>query len=162
VGTAQALVFDVAAQRFILAQPGAELARITLQGFPLSWAQSFAKPLTIEGGELSAAFSITAESDGSQAHLRTVVPVALLGVTLRDGDRKLVDDLNLTFSPSVDYSATKVTANVPDLELSLPAGDAATGAFKAEVTGLSTTPDIAFTARFQERLVSVIRPYLAF
>lgn len=162
VGTAQPVSFNVATQRFTLAKPDVELAHVTLQGLPLAWAQAAAKPLTIESGELSAAFSIMAEADGSQVHLRTVHPVTFAGVTLRDGDRKLVDQLSLTLSPAIDYSAARMVANVPDLNLSLPAGDAATGSFKAEVTNLATTPVIAFSAQFQERLVSVIRPYLSF
>jgi hypothetical protein len=162
VGTAQAVVFDVATQRFVLAQPGAELARVSIQRFPLVWAQAMAKGLTIDRGELSATFSIVAESDGSQVHLRSIQPVTFGGVTLRDGERKLVDDLSLTLSPAIDYSAGKVTAEVPDLNLSLPAGDEAKGTFKAEVTGLAKTPVVAFAAQFQERLVSVIQPFLSF
>ena len=162
IGMAQPVSFDVATRRFAFAKPGAELAHVTLKDFPLAWAQPAVKPLTIESGGLSAAFSIMAEADGSQVHLTTVQPVTFAGVTLSDGERKLVDQLSLTLSPAVDYSAAKVTVNVPDLNLALPAGDAAAGSFRAEVTNLAATPVINFSAQLQERLTSVIRPFLPF
>ena len=83
-------------------------------------------------------------------------------MTLRDGGKKLVDQASLTLSPSIDYSPARVTALIPDLKLSLPAGDSVNGSIAAEVTNLATTPVIAFSAQFQERLVSVLKPYLPF
>ena len=70
--------------------------------------------------------------------------------------------MGLTLSPTVDYSATKISVNVPDLNLSQPAGDAVAGNFKVEVTNLPASPVISFAARLQERLVSVLRPFLPF
>ena len=138
------------------------MARIALQGTPLALAQPVVKALTIENGKLSAAFSITAEADGSQAHLRAIQPLTLGGVTLRDGEKKLVQQASLTLSPGIDFSPTKVTAQIPDLKLVLPAGDSVNGSISAEVTNLTTKPVIAFKAQFQERIVSLLKPFLSF
>ena len=162
IATTQPVSFDTANQRIVLAKPGTDVARIAVQGIQLAWAQSFVKALTIESGELSAAFSIAADADGSHARLRATQPLTLDQVTLRDGGKKLVDQASLTLSPSIDYSPARVTALIPDLKLSLPAGDSVNGSIAAEVTNLATTPVIAFSAQFQERLVSVLKPYLPF
>jgi hypothetical protein len=162
IGTTQPVSFNVATKQLTIFKPDTELARIALHGLPLAWAQSAVKALTIDGGELSASFSVMAEANGSQVHLRTVEPLTLAGVTLRDGDRKLVDHLNLSLSPAIDYSATKVTASVPDLSLTLPEGDMVNAKFDVEVTDLVATPIVAFAAQFQERLVGVVRPYLSY
>lgn len=160
VATSQPVSFNTETRRVAIAKPDAELARIALQGIPLALAQSAAKPFVIDGGKLSGTFSIVAEADGSQVHLRTIRPLSLAGVTLTEGGKKLIDRLNLTLSPSVDYSAARVTAAVPDLNLSLAAGDAATGDFKVDVLNPQAAPVVAFSAKFQERLISVLKPYL--
>ena len=162
IAIAQPVSFDTANQRIALAKPGSDLARIALQGIQLAWAQPFVKALTIDSGELSAAFSIAAEADGSHAHLRTTQPLTLDRVTLSDGGKKLVDQASLTLSPGIDYSSAKIGAQIPDLKLALPAGDSVDGSISAEMTNLATTPVVAFSAQFRERLVSVLRPCLPF
>ena len=127
IAIAQPVSFDTANQRIALAKPGSDLARIALQGIQLAWAQPFVKALTIDSGELSAAFSIAAEADGSHAHLRTTQPLTLDRVTLSDGGKKLVDQASLTLSPGIDYSSAKIGAQIPDLKLALPAGDSVDG-----------------------------------
>ena len=162
LATKQPVSFDTASRRIALAKPGADVARIAVQGIQLAWAQPFVKAITIESGELSAAFVIAAETDGSHARLQATQPLTLERVTLRDGAKKLVDQASLTLSPSIDYSAAKVVAQIPDLKLALPAGDSVNGKLSAEVTNLATTPVVAFSAQFNEKLVSVLRPYLPF
>ncbi len=160
--TRQPVSYDTASRRLALTMPGSELARITLQHIPLAWAQPVVKAPTIESGELSADFSITAEADGSQAHLRAIQPLTFGGVTLRDGGKRLVDQANLTLSPSIDYSPVKIAAQIPDLKLAIPAGDSASGSVSVEVTNFATSPAVAFSVQFQERIVSLLKPYLSF
>ena len=160
VTTAQPVSFNVADQKLALTNPGAELARISLQKLPLAWVGPFVKPIVIESGDLSLVLAIEAEPDGSRARVRTIQPLTLNAVTVRDGDRKLVDQMTLSFSPSLDYSATGITAEVPDLKLSLPAGDSTSGKIAVEVTNFTQTPVVAFSAQMSEKLVSVLKPYL--
>jgi len=61
----QRVTFSLTTQRLALANSQAEVARIALQGLPAAWAQPWAKPLTIDSGELSLALAIEAEADGS-------------------------------------------------------------------------------------------------
>jgi hypothetical protein len=162
IATAQPVSYNTVTQRLTLAKPDSELARIAVQGIPLAWAQPFVKALSIDSGALSAVLSIAAEADGSRAHLRTIQPVTFDHVTLRDGEKKLVDQASLSLSPSVDYSPAKVTASIPDLKLALPAGDSVNGNISADVTNLAAVPVIVFSAKFQERLVSVHKPFLPY
>ena len=160
VATAQPVSFNVADQKLALTKPGAELARISLQKLPLAWAQPVVKPTVIESGDLSVVLAIEAEPDGSRARVRTIQPLTLNAVTVRDGDRKLVDQMTLSLSPSLDYSAARITAEVPDLKLSLPAGDSTNGKIAVEVTNFPQTPVVAFSAQMSEKIVSVLKPYL--
>jgi hypothetical protein len=162
IATAQPVSFQRADGRLELANPGAELAQIKIQELPLAWTQPFVKPVTIEGGTLSGAFTIEAAADGRQARLRAIQPLTCSGVILRDQQRRLVDGMTLSLSPEVDYTAARTTAAVPDLKLRLPAGDTVDGSVSAAVTRTPAGPAVDFTAHFQERVVSVLRPFLPF
>lgn len=161
IGLLQKVTYGLKDQSVTLANSKAEAARISLQALPLAWAKSFVKPMVIESGDLSLTFAIEAEPDGSRVRIRTVDPVALRTVTLRDAQKKiLVEKLSLTVRPAIDYSKTKASAQLNDLSISLPTGDAVTGSLSADVTHLTTTPAVDFVSKLQIKVVDALKPYL--
>lgn len=160
VATAQRVTFSLANQRIALANPQSEVARIALQSLPLAWAQPFVKDLKIDSGDVSLALAVSGEADGSRIRARAVQPLAVRNVTLRQKDQKLADQVTLTASPQIDYTAERVQAEIPDLSVTMPSGDAVTGRLSADVTQLKTTPDIAFVVETQAKIVALLRPYL--
>lgn len=157
----QKINYALADKRVSLANPQAELARLSLSAIPLAWAQAFAKPMAIESGELSMVLAVEAEPDGSRVRARAVEPLAVRTVTIRDANKKLlVDRVTLTVKPNVDYSATKVIAKLSELTVTMPDGDTVGAELAADVTNLSTTPVIAFTAQLQAKIVNALKPYL--
>lgn len=161
IGLLQKMSFGVKDQRLTLADPKAEAARLSIQNLPLAWAQPWLKGLTIESGNLSEVSAIEAEPDGSRVRIRSVEPLTLRNVTIRDAQKKaLVDRVTLSVRPSLDYAADKVTAQLAALSVTLPAGDAVTGALSTEVTNLAKAPSIAFSGQLQAKLVAAHKPFL--
>ena len=158
--TAQSVGFSAADKRVTLADPKGDVARLNVHALPLAWAQPFVKDLAIESGDVSLALAVEAEPDGSRIRVRSVEPVALRGVTLRSGEKRLVEQLTLTAAPRIDYSASRVVAELADIKLTMPAGDTLSGVASADVTDLATTPSIAFSSQLQARLVSAHLPYV--
>ncbi|HUR57282.1 MAG TPA: hypothetical protein VM029_06210, partial [Opitutaceae bacterium] len=160
IATAQRVGFTLADKRITLADPKAELARVSIQALPLAWAQPFLKGMTIDSGDLSLALAVEAEADGSRIRARALQPLVVRTVTIRSGEKKLVDQATLSANPRIDYSTTRVVAELADLKFSMPAGDAISGSVSADVTDLARTPAIAFTTQLQAKLVAAHKPYL--
>jgi hypothetical protein len=160
VSSLQKIGYQLSNQRVTLTDPKAELARISLQALPLAWAQAFLKPMQIESGDLSLVLAVEAEPDGSRVRARAVEPLNVRTVTIREGDKLLVDRVSLTTRPSLDYSATRLTAQLAELSVTMPAGDALSGNVSADVTNLSTTPIVAFAAQLQAKVINALKPYL--
>ncbi len=163
VAAQQKLSFTFKDKRLTPERPGAELARVSLIAVPLGWAQPMVKPRTITG-DLSGVFVVNAELDGSRVTLTTAEALTLRAVTLKEGDKALVDRLTLAVSPSVDYTPTRVIAELAKLALSTPDGDTVGGALSAEIAlpaaGSTAKPVTAFAAQLQGRLVALTKPYL--
>lgn len=160
IGVLQKITYSVTDKRVVLANPKAELARISLTAIPLSWAQGFAAPNTIDSGELSLVMAVEAEPDGSRIRTRTIEPLTLKRVNVRAGDKKLVDNVTLSFRPTLDYSDTKIIAQIADLSVSMPTGDALSGNLAAEVINFKQAPTVAFSAQLQAKVVTALKPYL--
>lgn len=156
----QRISYGLTSKKVSFAQAGAELARISIQALPLAWAQPVAQPMVIESGDLSLLFAVNAEPDGSRIRVSTVEPVALRNVTVRQDQTKLVDQLTLTLRPNVEYTATRITAELADLKLSTPAGDSVAGKISADITDHATKPIIAFTTDIQAKVDAILKPYL--
>ncbi len=160
INALQPVSFNTRTQLVTLANPNAQLARISVQSLPLAWAQSLVSPLVIDSGDLSLVLAVEAAADGSRVAVRTVEPVALRGVTVRDGDTRLVDQASFTVSPRIDYSADRVDAELAGLTLVLSPADKIDGTVSAQVANLSTAPAITFTTRLGGRLADALKPYL--
>ena len=159
----QKVSYRLADRHVTLANAKAEAARLTLEAVPLAWAQPMAKPLTIERGDLSLSLAVEAEPDGSRVRARALQPLALRHVTIRDAQKKaLVEDVSLTVRPNIDYSATKLSAELTDLQLAMTTGDSLSGTVSAEVTNLTAKPATAFRAQLQAKLVTLLKPFVSF
>ncbi len=158
---AQKVTYGLTDKKVTLADPKAEVARISLQQLPLAWAQPVAQPMVIESGDLSLALAVEAEADGSRIRVRATEPLALRSVTLRDAQKKaLVEKLTVTAKPTIDYTAARIVAQLAELSLSMPAGDAVTGNVTADITHFDTKPIVAFGAQLQVKVIAALKPYL--
>lgn len=160
INSTQPIAFDVETKRVTFADPKAALARVTLSALPLAWAQPFVKDLAIDSGDLSLALAIEAEPDGSRIRARSAEPLSLRAVTIRSGQKPLVEKLSVTARPSIDYSATRISAELTDINVNTPGGDAIGGRVQADITNVDTTPKFGFAADLRGKLVAALKPYL--
>jgi len=156
----QRISYGLTSKKVTFANANEELARISIQSLPLAWAQPVAQPMVIESGDLSLVVAVNSEPDGSRIRVRTIEPVALRNVSVRQAETKLVDQLTLTVRPQVEYTATRITAELADITLSTPAGDSVAGKVTADITNHATTPIIAFTTDINAKLAAILKPYL--
>ncbi len=165
VAVQQKLSFTFKDKKLAAERPGAELARISLTGVPVAWAQPVLKPRTISSGEINGVFVVGAELDGSRVKLTSAEPLTVKAVTIKEGETLLVDRVTLSVSPSVDYTAARIVAALEKLSVSTPDGDTLTGTLSADVTmppagNTTVKPLTAFKAQLQGRLVALTKPYL--
>ena len=159
----QKVSYRLADRHVTLVNAKAEAARVTLEAVPLAWAQPIAKPLSIESGDLSLTLALEAEPDGSRVRVRAIEPLTLRAVTIRDAQKQaLVENVTLTARPSVDYTATNLSAQLTDLKFAMSTGDALAGTLSADITHLATKPVTVFRADLQARLVTLLKPFVAF
>ncbi len=157
----QKIAFSLADKRVSFADAKADLARISVQALPLAWAQPFAKPMVIESGDLSLVLAVAAEADGSRVRVTSAEPLALRNVTVRNGAQKLADQVTLTAKPQAEYSADRLRAEIKDINVSTPAGDAVTGGAAADISHLTGAREIAFTSETTAKIVTLLKPYLS-
>ena len=160
VAAQQKLSYNFKDKRLTPERPGAELARVSLIAVPLAWAQSVVKPRTISSGDISGVFVVEAELDGSRVKARSLEPLTLRSATIREGDKLLVDRVTVSLSPRVDYTATRVVAEIEKLSVSTPDGDTLLGAVGADVALGSAAPVTVFSAELKGRLTALLKPYL--
>lgn len=164
IALVQKVSYGLKDARLTLADSKADAARVTVNALPLAWAQSFAKPMLIESGDLSLSLAVGAEPDGSRVRVRTLEPVALRNVTVRDDKKKaLVEKLSLSVRPALDYSVTALNAKLADLVISLPTGDGVTGNLSADITDLKAkAPTVAFASTLAIKVVDAVKTYVGF
>ena len=159
VAAQQKLSFTFKDQRLTAERPGAELLRVALIGVPLAWAQPVLKPRTITSGELAGVFVVGAELDGSRVKLSTVEPLTLRSVTVREGQKIMVDRVTVALSPRVDYTAARIVAELEKISVSTGDGDSLAGSVSADLlTGPKSAT--AFSAQLEGRIAALVKPYL--
>lgn len=156
----QSLGFSLADQRVDVADAKLALARVALNEVPLAWGQPWLTDQRLESGTLSMALTVAADAEGENISVLTAEPLRLKGVTVAQGDQKLFERLELSVNPKINYTAERVTAELADLSITLPAGDAVTGRVSVEVTELMTTPTITFATKLNAKIVKVLQPFL--
>jgi hypothetical protein len=160
IAAQQKLSFNFKDKKVTPQKPGSELVRVSLISIPLAWAQPLVKPRTIAGGDISGVFVVEAELDGSRVKARTVEPLTVRAATLREGTKLLVDRVTVSLRPRIDYTATRVVAEIESLGISTPDGDTLTGVLSADVALGGAAPATAFAAQLQGKLSSLVKPYL--
>ena len=160
VAAQQKLSFNFKDKRLTPERPGAELARVSLISVPLAWAQSVVKPRTISSGDISGVFVVEAELDGSRVKARALEPLTLRSATIREGTKLLVDRVTVSLSPRVDYTATRVVADIEKISVSTADGDTLLGAVSADIALGGAAPVTAFSAELKGRLAALVKPYL--
>ncbi len=160
IAAQQKLSFNFKDKRLTPEKPGSELARVSLLAIPLAWGQPVVKPRTIVGGDISGVFVVEAELDGSRVKVRALEPLTIRAATLREGDKLLVDRVTVVLSPRIDYTATRVVAEIEKFGVSTPDGDTVSGVLSADVTLGGAAPVVAFAAQLQGKLLSLVKPYL--
>jgi hypothetical protein len=83
------------------------------------------------------------------------------GVTLRQDNTRLVERATLSIRPSIEYSATRTTAELADIKLTTGPGDSLSGRATAQLTPGNPKPTVAFTADLQGKVVTALKPFLA-
>ncbi len=160
IRTLQPVGFSLVDKRVTFTDAKADLARITIDGLPLAWAQPFAKPLVIDSGQASMVLAVAGEPDGSHVRVTPVEPLTLRNVTVRNGAQKLADNMTLSVKPRADYSADHVAAELDEISMSTPTGDTVTGKVTAEINHLTKARTVAFTTDTQAKFVAMLKPYL--
>lgn len=160
IETLQPVGFSLADRRVSLANANTDLARVSIQQLPLAWAQPFAKGLKIVSGDLSMSLAVAAQPDGSHVRITSVQPLTIRNLTVRNATRTLADRLNLSVKPQADYSPARTTAELDDLNASMPSGDTVRGRFTADITHPGGVQTIAFTTDTDAKFVALLKPYL--
>jgi hypothetical protein len=87
------------------ADPTKDLLSIDVQGLPLAWAQAFAPAgFTLSGGDVRGAFALGVRNAGAAA-LRPIQPLTVTNLALSQGDKPLVQALDVSLKLSADYTA---------------------------------------------------------
>jgi hypothetical protein len=160
VRTAQPVGFNLSERRAVFADATSELARVAVQELPLAWAQPFLEGLSIDQGTLSLQLAIEAEPDGSRVRARSMEPLRVQGLTVRQGEHLLADRMTLTLQPSIDYTSERIIGELTQIHLSTPAGDTITGQLGATITDPFKTRIVTFRTQVQAELIEAYRPYL--
>lgn len=161
ISTLQNIGFSLADKRVTLADAKADLARIAIQSLPLAWAQPFLQPLLVDSGELNLTLAVAAESDGSRVRLSAPEPLTVKNVTIRDGEKKLLDQVSLSVRPQAEYAADTIHAELNELTITAPAGDRVAGKATADIARASAADrSIAFSSELVTNVVAALKPYL--
>jgi hypothetical protein len=88
--------------RELAANPTQDLFALVLQGVPLTWAQPWLEGFTVTGGDLRGEFVASAGNEGLV--LRPKSPLAVDQLSVRQGDRPLLERVDLALTASADYA----------------------------------------------------------
>lgn len=86
----------------LTADPARDLVGISLQGVPLAWAKPFMGDVTLTGGNLTGELVASAREGGLV--LRSKSPLAMAGVSVTQGDKPLLRNVDISLTPSADYT----------------------------------------------------------
>jgi hypothetical protein len=108
------------------------LLDVALPGVPLVWFNALLPGYDITDGTLKAAFEVT--SDASAAiHLKPVKPLQITGLTVRQQDKPLIEDLNLSVLPGATYGGDTLDVSLKKLKVDAGNGAVATADVAASI-----------------------------
>jgi len=108
------------------------LLAFELPEVPLDWFDIFLPEHEIVEGTLTGAFEITTDTDGF-IHLKPVNPLTVTGFTLKQEDKPVVENVNLSVLPRVTYRGDALDVSLDELLLDGGKGTVATADFAATV-----------------------------
>jgi len=108
------------------------LLAFELPEVPLAWFDIFLPEHELMEGTLTGAFEITTDTAGS-IHIKPVKPLTVTGFTLRQEDKPLVEEVNLTVLPHLSYHGDSLDVSLDELVLDDGEGTVATAGFTATV-----------------------------
>jgi hypothetical protein len=100
------------------------LLEFELPGVPLVWFNVFLPDYQITDGVLKAAFEVTTDVDGA-IHIKPVKPLKVNGLTVKQQDKALIEGLNMTVLPSVNYSGDALGVSLNKLVIDAGNGELA-------------------------------------
>lgn len=157
IAARQRISVRLADQQLSFANPTAELARVSVQRLPVAWLQPWVADYTLDTGDLSFVVAIEAGTDGNRVRARAVEPVLVQGLSVRQAGRLLIEQATISVRPDIEYTATRMTATLTELKVSLPAGDNIAGSISTQVTGFPKAPVVDFTTDLTGRLAEGFR-----
>ncbi len=153
IATLQAITYTPATHAVAAADPARDLFSVSLEGLPLAWAQPFAPGLVITGADLKGEFVATASAGGFS--LRPKAPLVAAGVSVTQADKPLLKAVDLSLSPSVDY--TPQGWQVSAAPLLLRSGDATLLTLEAKAGQLAGAGQpIKATGKFSATLPALL------
>jgi len=108
------------------------LLEFELPGVPLVWFNVFLPDYQITDGVLKAAFEVATDASGA-IHIKPVKPLKVNGLSLRQQDKSLIEGLNMTVLPSVNYSGDALGVALKKMVIEAGGGELATADLDASI-----------------------------
>ena len=120
------------------------LLEFELPGVPLLWFNVFLPDYEITDGVLKAAFEVTTDAGGA-IHIKPLRPLKITGLTVRQQDKALIEGINLSVLPGLNYSGDALGVSLKKLVVDAGGGALATAGLDA-IIPLSGEGDITAKA----------------
>ncbi len=108
------------------------LLEFELPGVPLVWFNVFLPGYEITDGTLKAAFEVTTDASGA-IHIKPVKPLKVTGLTVKQQDKALIEGLNMSVLPGVNYSGDALGVSLKKLVVDAGSGELATAGLDAAI-----------------------------
>ncbi|MFT3870786.1 MAG: AsmA-like C-terminal region-containing protein [Nibricoccus sp.] len=107
--------YDVGARALKVADPAAELLRLTLHGLPLAWVQPYVKDLALTGDDVRGEFFASARNGGFA--IRPSAPITLNNLNLSRAGKPLVRALDVAVKLAADSTQQGWQADFSEIVL---------------------------------------------
>jgi hypothetical protein len=108
------------------------LLEFELPGVPLVWFNVFLPGYDITDGTLKADFEVTTDASGA-IHIKPVKPLTVTGFTVRQQDQALIEGINMSVLPSMNYSGDALGVSLKKLVIDASGGKLATADLDAAI-----------------------------
>lgn len=109
----QPFAFNPQTSELKIADPAKELLELTIDGMPVAWAQPLLSGFTITGSDVRGQFFLSPRNGGLS--LRSRAPVTANGVSVAQGGITLLNALDISAAPTLDYTAQGWQAELANL-----------------------------------------------
>lgn len=107
--------YDVGARALKVADPAAELLRLTLHGLPLAWVQPYLKDIVLTGDDVRGEFFASARNGGFA--IRPSAPITLNNLNLSRAGKPLVHALDVAVKLAADSTQQGWQADFSEITL---------------------------------------------